>query len=143
MASTGRPPKPIEEKRRLGNPGKRTLPSGDSVVALAEVLPIEPQLDPVDTIARVLADGAVWLAQTDGALLAMLRESLEERAELRELVLSVADPADRRALRELDKQIVGMLSALGFDPTARSRLGLAEVKRVSKLDELKAKHGKS
>lgn len=143
MAATGRPPKPTEEKRRLGNPGKRTLPSGDSVVALAEVLPIEPDLSPADTLARVIDEGAVWLAGTDGALVALLRESLEERSQLRELVLSVADPADRRALRELDKQIVGMLSALGFDPTARSRLGLAEVKRVSKLDELKAKHGKS
>lgn len=137
------PKKPTEEKRRLGNPGKRPLPDQAQVVALAPVIPEQPGRSPAAVMADVLDQGAVWLAGTDGALLALLRESLEERAELRELVLSVADAADRRALRELDKQIVGMLSALGFDPTARSRLGLAEVKRVSKLDELKAKHNKS
>jgi hypothetical protein len=143
MTVGGRPRKPTEEKRRLGNPGKRPLPSKGQVVELAEVVPLEVERSPVTVIADVLSAGAVWLAETDVALLALLRESIEERAELRELVMSVGDPADRRSLRDLDKQIVGMLSSLGFDPSARSRLGLAEVKRVSKLDELKAKHGRS
>jgi hypothetical protein len=54
------------------------------------------------------------------------RETLEERQSLRAAVL--AGHGDRKELRALDKQVIEMLSALGFDPTARSRLGLAEVK---------------
>jgi hypothetical protein len=49
------------------------------------------------------------------------------------------DPKDRRGLRELDKAIVSNLSLLGFSPSDRSRLGLAEVKKMSKLEELMTK----
>ena len=45
----------------------------------------------------------------------------------------------RRGLRELDKLIVSNLSLLGFSPTDRMRLGVAEVKKQSKLEELLAK----
>jgi hypothetical protein len=67
----------------------------------------------------------------------MLREALEERHDIRERVM--AGSGERRELRDLDKQIISQLSALGFDPTARSRLGVAEVTRVSKLADLQAK----
>jgi P27 family predicted phage terminase small subunit len=43
-----------------------------------------------------------------------------------------------KELRSAQKQLHAIGSALGFDPTARSRLGLAEVKRQSKLEELSA-----
>ena len=46
---------------------------------------------------------------------------------------------DLRALVAVQKSLSDALSTLGFDPTARSRLGLAEVKRASKLDELRAR----
>ena len=46
------------------------------------------------------------------------------------------DPKLRRGLRELDKQIVSNLSLLGFTPSDRTRLGVAEVKAQSKLEEL-------
>jgi len=39
----------------------------------------------------------------------------------------------------LDKQIVSLLSNLGFDPAARARLGLAEVKTKSVLEQLREK----
>jgi phage terminase small subunit len=42
-------------------------------------------------------------------------------------------------LRDLDKQIIGLLSNLGFDPAARARLGLAEVKTKTKLEALREK----
>ena len=42
----------------------------------------------------------------------------------------------RVTLRELDKQITNAYSLLGFTPSDRSRLGVAEVKKESKLDEL-------
>jgi phage terminase small subunit len=45
-------------------------------------------------------------------------------------------------LRDLDKQIISQLSLLGFDPAARSRLGLAEVKAQSTLEKLRQNRGK-
>ena len=44
-----------------------------------------------------------------------------------------------KELRSAQKQLHAIASALGFDPTARSRLGLAEVKRQSKVEELQAR----
>jgi hypothetical protein len=52
-------------------------------------------------------------------------------------------PDERKALRELDRQLVANLSLLGFTPTDRTRLGVAEVKRQSKLAEFKARAGQS
>ena len=49
------------------------------------------------------------------------------------------EAADGRLLVHLNKSFVDSLSALGFDPVSRTRLGVAEVKRVSALDELLAK----
>jgi hypothetical protein len=46
------------------------------------------------------------------------------------------DATMRRGLRELDRQIVSNLSLLGFTPSDRARLGVAEVKAKSKLEEL-------
>jgi hypothetical protein len=42
----------------------------------------------------------------------------------------------RATLRELDKQVINSYSLLGFSPSDRSRLGVAEVRKESKLDEL-------
>jgi P27 family predicted phage terminase small subunit len=47
----------------------------------------------------------------------------------------VANPAVNM-LRKAQAQLTKELSDLGFNPTARARLGLAEVKRQSKLEEL-------
>jgi hypothetical protein len=49
------------------------------------------------------------------------------------------DAGDARVVVALSKSLREALSALGFDPTSRSRLGVAEVKRASALDELIAK----
>lgn len=75
-------------------------------------------------------------------------ESVEQACRLvddityaRERYRATRDPGDMRALISAQKLLQDSLSLLGFDPTARSRLGLAEVKRVSKLDELR-RHSK-
>jgi hypothetical protein len=62
---------------------------------------------------------------------------LSERDSLRALL--DIDPGNFRArsgLRELERQIVSQLALLGFTPSDRARLGLAEVKKESKLEEL-------
>lgn len=136
MARTGRPPKPIEQKRRTGNPGKRRLPNGTelAVVAPVERGPLDLRAD--ELFDQVLVEGVPWLARTDGPALVILRERLAERQSLRDAVL--AGTGDRKALRDLEKQITESMSLLGFDPSARSRLGLAEVKAASKLEAIRA-----
>jgi hypothetical protein len=151
MANVGRPPKPVEEKRRLGNPGKRALPSDALVVALpaAEVIP-EPTR-PLGTYGtqfweRVWQYGIHWISpSTDFEVMMMTAELIDERWGLRAKVMKslVAEHTtseasrDRRALRELDRLIDSHLSQLGLTPADRTRLGYAEVKRMSKIAELR------
>ena len=146
MARTGRPPKPIEQKRLTGNPGKRKLPTEGSLVLLPSMYETPKPPRPLVTAAanelwdRTWSMGQTWLSpSTDIELLLMTCEMIDERWNLRIKVLQDNRPEERRGLRELDKQIVNNLSLLGFTPTDRSRLGVAEVKRVSKLEELRGK----
>jgi hypothetical protein len=84
--------------------------------------------------------GQSWISPTtDIELVLMTAEMVDERWNLRVKVMSNDDPRLRRGLRELDKQIVSNLADLGFSPTARMRLGIAEVKKQSKLEELMAR----
>ena len=141
----GRPAKPIEQKRLLGNPGKRALPDQSTItlIPMAESTP-EPTR-PLLKYGRELWDkvwdtGINWISpNTDTELLLMTCEMIDERWNLRVQVMQNNDPKDRRGLRELDKAIVSNLSLLGFSPSDRSRLGLAEVKKMSKLEEIIAK----
>jgi hypothetical protein len=66
----------------------------------------------------------------------MTCEMVDERWNLRVKVMQTDDAKLRRGLRELDRQIVSNLSLLGFTPSDRSRLGVAEVKAKSRLEEL-------
>ena len=138
----GRPSKPIEQKRLLGNPGKRALPDQSSItlIPMADSTP-EPTR-PLLKYGRELWDkvwdtGINWISpNTDTELLLMTCEMIDERWNLRVQVMTNSDPKDRRGLRELDRAIVSNLSLLGFSPSDRSRLGLAEVKKMSKLEEI-------
>ena len=141
----GRPAKPVEQKRLQGNPGKRALPDQSTItlIPMAESTP-EPTR-PLLKYGRELWDkvwdtGINWISpNTDTELLLMTCEMIDERWNLRVQVMQNNDPKDRRGLRELDKAIVSNLSLLGFSPSDRSRLGLAEVKKMSKLEEIIAK----
>ncbi len=129
----GRPPKAIEEKRRLGNPGKRALPSAGALAVVAPVEPSDYELAATDSLDKVLEAGVHWIASTDGPKVALLREALEYLEQLK------ADPRTKPAeVTAQFKAVSSMLSDLGFDPTARSRLGLAEVKAQSTLEKLRA-----
>jgi len=144
MAQIGRPPKPIEQKRLTGNPGKRALPNQNQMVLLpaADILP-EPSR-PLMKYGRevwdqVWAVGVNWISpNTDIELLLMTCEMVDERWNLRVKVMQSDDSKLRRGLRELDRLIINNLSLLGFTPTDRSRLGWAEVKTKSKLEEILA-----
>lgn len=139
MARTGRPPKPVEQHRRTGtyNAAKH---SRGALVAVEPVSSAPHDFDPAQVFGEVMEAGAPWFARTDAIRLAMLRESLEERSRL--LPLAESSSEARKQLRDLNKEISEWLSLLGFDPAARSRLGLAEVKARSKFEELEAKRAK-
>jgi 5-formyltetrahydrofolate cyclo-ligase len=67
----------------------------------------------------------------------MTAEAISEREALRELVAEIPENLKARsALRDLERQIISQLALLGFSPSDRARLGIAEVKKESKLEEL-------
>mgnify|MGYP007090090911 CR=1 FL=1 len=141
MAARGRPPIPNEVKRKRGTARADRMPSNANLAIVPAVEPEPIDLDAADTIGAVLKAGRSWLAASDTLALVMLRESIEERAVRRESVMQMHRTEDRKALRDLDKQIISQLSQLGFDPAARSRLGLAEVKAATKLEQLRKARG--
>ena len=139
MARTGRPPKPIEQHKRTGTYDASRHNRG-ALAAVEAVDQAPHEMQPNDIFADIMAAGAPGCAKSDGIRRAMLRESLEERARL--LPIAEASTEARKQLRELNREISEWLSQLGFDPAARTRLGLAEVKARSKFEELEAKRAK-
>ena len=142
VARTGRPPKPLEQHKRTGtwNATRHGKKQGAGLAAV-EAVSLEPyEFDAAQVFAEVMQAGAPWFARTDAIRLAMLRESLEERSRL--LPLAESSSEARKQLRDLNKEISEWLSLLGFDPAARTRLGLAEVKARSKFEELEAKRAR-
>jgi hypothetical protein len=138
------PPKPTEIKRKLGNPGKQKLPDKNKVILLPAVSKIpEPERQLFDAgmalWQRVWNMGQTWISQnTDQELLLMTCELIDERVRLRTLVWNNPDAwRERKALRDLDSSIIRNLSLLGFTPVDRTRMGVAEVKARSKLEELR------
>ena len=145
MARTGRPPKPIEEHKRTGTynatrHGPRNALAAVAPIEVAEVSPLEREA--LAVFDEVLEQGVHWLARTDAPSLVMLRSLLEERDGLRVDAMAGSTEA-RTQLRALDKQIMPLLAALGFDPASRARLGLAEVKAKSKLEELRERQARN
>lgn len=149
----GRPPAPIEHHRRVGRAGGRKKADGRPLPVLAEVVVLpqaENMPDLPDGLAedghglwrRIWQDGITWIsAQTDIAQAEEACRALDDVQAARRRYRATTDPSDARALVALGKRLDEALSALGFTPTARSRLGVAEVRRVSALDELIAKRG--
>jgi phage terminase small subunit len=143
----GRPPKPLEQKRRTGrSPGRdtggRKLPDPGNVVALPPADGIPPYPPDLGLAGQHLWDRAwaaaiTWLSpDSDGQTVEEACYLADALAAARTRYKATTDPSDARALVALSKQFLETLSALGFNPTARARLGVAEVKRVSALEEL-------
>jgi len=136
------PPKPIEQKRKLGNPGKRGLPKEGELMTVPGGY-IEP-LRPLEYAGKQLWDSAfkfgdLWISQrTDVHLLLMTCEQLDRRETLRSALTE--KPEDRQlimSINETEKLIASNLGQLGFTPSERTRLGLAEVRKESKLEQLR------
>jgi hypothetical protein len=135
------PPKPIEKKRQLGNPGKRALPEPEVILWAGKVDPPEGLGRAGAALwSRVFDEGEIWISpRLDVTLLERVCKALDRAVILEELFDE--DPRDRAtvmSINETDKLIYSGLGLLGFSPADRARLGLAEVKRQSKVAELQA-----
>lgn len=126
----GRPPRPIEQKRRLGNPGKRPLPAAGVLAAVPAADASVLDLPAREAVERVVEEG-YWLAASDAPTVALLREAVEDYQRLRS-----AGSAPRE-IREARAEVERLAGLCGFNPRERSRLGLAEVKAASKLEQLR------
>ncbi len=145
MAGQGRPPKPVEQKRRTGNPGQRRLPEPTVLVpAVSQTPPPLRALGPNGLAFwnRVWANGQAWISQyTDVDLVQLVAEQMDERGIVYQVVLKQQQSGEvdwriRNQLRDLDREIVRNLASLGFSPEMRSRLGLAEVKAQHVIETL-------
>ncbi len=152
---TGRPAKPLEVKRELGNPGHRPLPGaplpGEGLDGVTD-LPTPPDLGEAGLALweHVWDAGRQWLApETDRTIITKLCQAEDEHEEIRLLLASgevprfyvtangqmVTHPLVTQ-LQTIRTQMTAWLAAIGFSPSDRSRLGLAEVRVRDELDEL-------
>ena len=136
------PAKPLEVKRALGNPGQRKLPDVDKTISLSSgrVEPHQP-LDWAGTLLwnRVFGVGQTWISpQSDVELLLLTCKQLDRQVVLEgQFVERPDDYHVHRQLLDLESAIVKNLGLLGLTVDARSKLGLAEIKVESKMEQLR------
>ncbi len=102
---------------------------------------------------------AVWISELDLTVLEDFARTWDEVCEMRDVIAAdgltylepLVTPAGNvvgekpvahpllKELRSAQKQLDTHRKVLGFDPTSRATLGTAEVKRQSRLEELRAK----
>jgi hypothetical protein len=126
----------------LGNPGKRALPKSDGTIALnsGRVEPHQP-LDWAGMLLwnRVFGIGQTWISpQTDVELLLLTCKQLDRQVVLERMFIEKSDDFHvHRQLLDLENAIVSNLGKLGLTVDARSKLGLAEIKAESKMEQLR------
>lgn len=150
---------PVEMQRAKGNPSKKKLPpKPDTVTSLAN---IDPESVPAAPSWCDEYGSAVWTTlwqagrrhlseKHDALLISMLVERLQDRRALRDWLgdhpenrwyvtangQMVTHPAVKQ-MEQIDAQVTGWLSMLGFSPSDRARLGLAEIRVANELDEFR------
>ena len=136
------PAKPLEVKRALGNPGRRPLPDVQATVSLpaGRVEPHQP-LDWAGMLLwnRVFNAGQTWISpQTDVELLLLTCKQLDRQILIeRQFAETPEDFHIHRQLLDLEAAIVTNLGKLGLTVDARSKLGLAEIKAETKMEQLR------
>lgn len=134
------PVKPLEQKRLLGNPGRRPLPKPGELMSIPGGY-IEPLRDlgiaGKQLWDSVFAYGELWISnRTDVHFLMMVCEQLDRREDLKARIATSDDWHLLKQLNDLERLIAVNMGQLGFTPAERTRLGLAEVKAMSKLEEM-------
>ena len=149
----GPPPKPIEQKRRTGNPGQKPLPKEGQLIALPALdteRPGDLGVEGAQFWDDAVAVCSAWLGKSDYAILRMCAEAMDRRAFILRtlandgwsIVTDKGYPYKHPlvgTLGELEAQITKWMSLLGMSPADRTRMGVAEVRAVSKLEQLQAR----
>jgi phage terminase small subunit len=141
MGKRGPKPKPTEQKRKLGNPGKRSLPALDQVEPLPPAIPREP-LRPLAAAGmeewhRVWAAAQFWLAEPDVAAVQVYCEAMDDYVLWRNEMLGAMADDDvptvaqwrlRKQVLDARVQVDRWSAILGVTPASRAELGVAEVR---------------
>lgn len=138
----GRPPKPSELKRVMGNIGHRSLPDLKNVTPLPmAIVPPEPPANlgeqGLKIWERAWQMAIAWLSPAsdiDAVENASRLADATETARVR--YMATSEPSDAKAYVAINKAYTDALSSLGFDPVSRSRLGVAEVRAATSIDKL-------
>lgn len=148
-----RPPIPNEIKRLTGrtlgtDSGGRPLPALATVMPLAMAREVPPtpaylQAEGARLWERAWAQAITWLSpDSDMQAVEAACRLADANVAAQTKYMATLEAADARGYIAVNKAFRESLSALGFDPTSRSRLGVAEVQKASALDELIARRNK-
>lgn len=140
--TAGRPPKPNELKRLIGNPGGRPLPDLNTITHLPMAHTPPPVPENLDKTGIQLWDrtwsiAITWLSPAsdiEAVKNACHLADANEAARARYMVST--EPADAKAYVAINKAFTDSLTSLGLDPVSRSRLGVAEVRAATSIDKL-------
>jgi hypothetical protein len=133
MPRTGRPATPIEQKRLRGTLRADRTPSGLTVVPAVD---IELIADGPIVTALVEAGATPWIAQSDTPTVRLAQRLWDDMERLRSALDDEFDPKVHATYIATVRELRSCLSLLGLSPSDRSRLGVAEVKARSKLEQL-------
>lgn len=150
---------PLEKQRANGNRSKKKMPPApDTTTALVnvDINHIPPAPNWCDQYGAQVWQ-ILWEAgrrhlseKHDAVLISLLVEKLQQRMSLTVWLGDhpenrwyqtpsgqiVSHPAVKQ-IEQMDAQITGWLSMLGFSPSDRARLGLAEIRVANELDEFR------
>jgi phage terminase small subunit len=145
--TAGRPRKPIEQKRKTGrtpttDSGGRKLPDVQKITVLpmADGIPTPPMdlgLEGRELWKKAWDRAITWLSPVSD--LTQVHHACRVADDLnlaRTVYNTTHDSQDGRLVVALSKSFHEALASLGFTPTSRSQLGVAEVKRVTALEQL-------
>lgn len=144
----GRPPAPIEHHRRVGRNNGDKKADGRPIMSTEVVLPMAEGTPPLPV--QLLPDGAganlwrqvwhqaiTWISpHSDMEAVVRACQLADDMANARADWQQSKIPKQAYVYLALSKQYTEALSILGFNPVARSRLGVAEVRKASALQQM-------
>lgn len=153
---SGRPAKPVESHRIAGNPSKKKLPNAPMPgkgLSSATDIPTPPDDLYDDGLALwdyIWTAGKQWLSpDSDHLIIKRLCEAEDEYQQIRRALwdgtvrryyeVSNGQLVSHPLIGQYEKlrvQMTSWMAAIGFSPSDRARLGLAEVRVRDELDEL-------
>ena len=140
--TAGRPPKPNEIKRLMGNPGGRPLPDLNVIshLPMAKEIPTPPEnlnKSGLDLWNRAWGIAITWLSPvSDIEAIKNSCHLADANEAARDRYMVSTEPADAKAYVAINRAYTDSLTSLGFDPVSRSRLGVAEVRAATSIDKL-------